>query len=214
MSLEMPFVNRGPFFQASLLSSTHVYVSISTMRPRRNIRHFADDIFKCFFPNEIVWISIEISLTFIPKGQINNIPVLVQIMVWYRPGDKPSSEWWSDHKRIYASLGFNESMNQIQRGVNVVWRFLLDSWIGGGTIEFPPTMLTKTFLHRCCFLIKHTGMPVSRICKCHYWHTITWVVHPVCFLYYISMYPPSSFIAYRRMFRYCWRSQPCSYRVY
>ena len=30
--------------------------------------------------------------TFFPKGPINNIPALVQIMAWRRPGDKPLSE--------------------------------------------------------------------------------------------------------------------------
>ena len=49
----------------------------------------ADDIFKCIFLNENVWISIKISLKFVPKGLINNIPALVQIMAWRRVGDKP-----------------------------------------------------------------------------------------------------------------------------
>ena len=57
-----------------------------------NGRHLADDIFKCIFLNENVWIPIKISLTFVPKGRINNIPSLVQIMAWRRPGDKPLSE--------------------------------------------------------------------------------------------------------------------------
>ena len=35
---------------------------------------------------------MKISLKFIPKGPINNIPVSVQIMAWRRPGDKPLSE--------------------------------------------------------------------------------------------------------------------------
>ena len=39
-----------------------------------------------------VSISITISLKFAPKGPINNIPALVQIMAWRRPGDKPLSE--------------------------------------------------------------------------------------------------------------------------
>ena len=42
-----------------------------------NGRHFPDDIFKCIFLNENVFISIKISLKFVPKGQINNIPALV-----------------------------------------------------------------------------------------------------------------------------------------
>ena len=39
--------------------------------------------------NEIL---IKISLKFVPKVPINNIPSLVQIMAWRRPGDKPLSE--------------------------------------------------------------------------------------------------------------------------
>ena len=44
------------------------------------------------FLNENVRISIKISLMFVPKGPINNIPALVQIIAWRRPGDKPLSE--------------------------------------------------------------------------------------------------------------------------
>ena len=65
---------------------------VNTLRPRQNGRHFADDICKCIFLNENVRIPIEISLKFVPKGPINNIPSLVQIMAWRRPGDKPLSE--------------------------------------------------------------------------------------------------------------------------
>ena len=65
---------------------------INTLRPRQNGRHFADNIFKCIFLNENVWIPIKISLKFVPKGPVNNIPALVQIMAWRRPGDKSLSE--------------------------------------------------------------------------------------------------------------------------
>ena len=65
---------------------------LNTLRPRQNGRHFADDIFKYIFLNENIWISIKISLKFVPKGPINNIPALVQIMACRRPGDKPLSE--------------------------------------------------------------------------------------------------------------------------
>ena len=78
------------------LSSTRKDVSqvvaFNTLRPRQNGRHFADDIFECIFLNENVWISLEISLKFVHDVRINNIPVLVQIMAWRRPGDKPLSE--------------------------------------------------------------------------------------------------------------------------
>ena len=66
--------------------------TVNTSRPRQNGRHFTDDIFKCIFLNENVWIPIKISLKFVPHGPINNIPALVQIMAWRRPGDKPLSE--------------------------------------------------------------------------------------------------------------------------
>ena len=65
---------------------------LNTLRPRQNGRHFPDDIFKWIFLNENVWISINISLKFVPKSPINNIPALVQIMAWRRSGDKPLSE--------------------------------------------------------------------------------------------------------------------------
>ena len=64
----------------------------NTLRPRQNGRHFADDILKCIFLNENVWIPIKISLKFVPKGPINNIPALVQIMALRGPGHKPLSE--------------------------------------------------------------------------------------------------------------------------
>ena len=49
---------------------------LNTLRPRQNGRHFADDILKCIFLNENVWIPIVISLKFVPKGPIDNIPAL------------------------------------------------------------------------------------------------------------------------------------------
>ena len=77
-----------PILQFSLSIQT----TIKTLRPRQNGRHFADDTFKCIFLNKNIWISMKISLKFVPTGPINNIPALVQIMAWRRPGDKPLSE--------------------------------------------------------------------------------------------------------------------------
>ena len=67
-------------------------MSLNTLRPRQNGRRFADDTFKRIFLNENVRISIKISLKFVPKGPINNMPSLVQIMACRWPGDKPLSE--------------------------------------------------------------------------------------------------------------------------
>ena len=77
---------------AGLPIVTEFQYFVNTLRPRQNGCHFADDIFKCIFLNENVRISIKISLKFVPKDPINNIPALVQIMTWRRPGDKPLSE--------------------------------------------------------------------------------------------------------------------------
>ena len=65
---------------------------VNILRPGQHGRHFTDDIFKCIFLNENVWTSIQISLKLVPKGPIDNIQALVQIMAWRRPGDKPLSE--------------------------------------------------------------------------------------------------------------------------
>ena len=65
---------------------------VNTLRQRRNGCRFADNTFKCIIVNEIVIILIKILPKFVPKGPINNIPALLQIMAWHRPSDKPLSE--------------------------------------------------------------------------------------------------------------------------
>ena len=86
-------------------SAKWAVIYVNTLKPRRNEQHFADDIFKRIFFNENVWITIKISLKFFPKGPINNIPALIQIMAWRRSGGKPLSE---PMMVIYVSLGLNE----------------------------------------------------------------------------------------------------------
>ena len=70
----------------------HQLACFYTLRQWQDGRHFPDNIFKSIFLNENVWISIKISLKFVPRCPITNSPALVQIMAWYRPGDKPLSE--------------------------------------------------------------------------------------------------------------------------
>ena len=65
---------------------------INTLRPSQDGRLFVDDIFKCMFLNANIWISIKISLKFVPNGPINTIPALAQKMAWCWPGDKSLSE--------------------------------------------------------------------------------------------------------------------------
>ena len=54
----------------------------NTLRLRQHGHHFPDNIFKRIFLNENIWIAINISLSFVPKGPMDNIPALVQIMAW------------------------------------------------------------------------------------------------------------------------------------
>ena len=79
------------FFLNGQFEGDIIFCHLNTLRPRQDGRHLPDDIFKCISLNENVWISIEIKLKFVSKGSINNIPALVQIMAWRRPGDKPLS---------------------------------------------------------------------------------------------------------------------------
>ena len=71
-----------------------VFVVLLTHLPLEKMAAISqtDDIFRYIFLNKNVWISIKISLKFVPRGPINNIPALVQMMVWCRLGDKQLSE--------------------------------------------------------------------------------------------------------------------------
>ena len=80
------FDNRHGFFVSN--GNTN----LNTLRLRQNGCHFPEDICKCIFMNENVWILIEIPLGFVRKGPIDNIPALVQIMAWCWSGSKPLSQ--------------------------------------------------------------------------------------------------------------------------
>ena len=86
----------------------YAVVTLNTLRPRQNGRHFTDDIFKCIFLNWNIWILIKISLKFVPKGQINNIPAMVQLLAPSRRQAIFFNQWWLVYRRIYASLGLND----------------------------------------------------------------------------------------------------------
>ena len=100
-------------------------MNIYTLKPRQNGGRFSDNILKGLFLNENEWIVIKIALKFVHICPINNVPSLVQIMAWRRPGNKPFSEpcqlvCW----RIYVSLNLNEltfSYKQCTRMVWIIW---------------------------------------------------------------------------------------------
>ena len=75
-------------------------------------------------PNKVAAISQTIiSLMFVSKGPINNIPSLVQIMAWGRPGDKPLSNL------MLVSLLTQICVTRPQ-WVNALYNFQLWRWIG------------------------------------------------------------------------------------
>ena len=91
---------------------------INPLRWIQNWPHFADDISKCIFLNENVWISLKISLKIVPEIPINNISPLGQIMAWHWPGNKPISE------PMMVSLLTHICVTQPQ-WVNTVWTSLV-----------------------------------------------------------------------------------------
>ena len=76
---------------AALCPALSVFDPFNILRQKQDGCRFADDVFKCIFCNENVCILIKISLKFVPKGLINNIPALDQVMAWRWSGDKPLS---------------------------------------------------------------------------------------------------------------------------
>ena len=87
--------HKGPviaWLYSLLLAWISCFQGFNTLRLRQNGRHFADDTFKHISLNENVRIYMKISLNFVPYGPINNIPALVQIRTWRRPGNEPLSE--------------------------------------------------------------------------------------------------------------------------
>ena len=76
---------------------------------------------------------MNISLKFVPKGLINNIPALVQIMDWCRPGDKALSEpMMISLLTHYASLGLKGLMQDFGiSDANAYHSFALSQYILG-----------------------------------------------------------------------------------
>ena len=75
---------------------------VNKSRLRQNGRHFQTTFSNSFSLmkilyfdedfNEKLCILMKISLKFVPRGPINNIPALFQIMAWRRTGNNPFSE--------------------------------------------------------------------------------------------------------------------------
>ena len=137
--------------------------TVNTLRPRQNGRYFADDIFKCIFLNEIAWISLKISLKFVPMVRIYNIPALVQIMAWCRPGDKPLSE------PMMVSLLTHICVTRPQ-------------WVND-TISYNMTNWLKRFVLNSLFLYTAISIVYSLVIHIHIWDRL-WLLNCWWFMFY------------------------------
>ena len=101
------------------------WILVITLRPRQNGRHFADDVFKCIFLNEIYEFHLRFQLNFVPEVPVNNIPALVQIMAWRRSGDKPLSEPIMGSLLMHiCALGLNELMSMMSMSCMYIYIFM------------------------------------------------------------------------------------------
>ena len=75
-----------------------------------------------------LWFLIKISLKFIPKGLVNNIPALVQIMAWHQPGDKPLSETMMVRLLTYICITQPQWVNGHKHDDNLAWKHFLHFW--------------------------------------------------------------------------------------
>ena len=66
--------------------------------------NLADDNFNWIFLNENDRILVQISLEFVPMSPIDNKAALIQVMAWWRRGDKPLSEPILAHWGVMTSL--------------------------------------------------------------------------------------------------------------
>ena len=123
--------------------STHdfAFPAINTFRPRQNGCHFADDTFKRIFLWENVRISIEISLNFVLKSPIDNIPTLFQIMAWRRTGDKPLSEAMTVSLLTHICVARPQWVNWLTQ------RFRQNSWY------FEDSSLKSIFLKEIWYIL-------------------------------------------------------------
>ena len=149
----------------------HLSWIFNTLGPRQNGHHLAEDIFKCIFLNENVWIPIKTSLKFVPKGPINNIPSLVQIMAWHRPGDKLLSEammvylpmhicvtrpqWFKsvDHKGVPCSKSMSNILNTNAQRKAQMWSSL--------KVILTQTTAVRYFIQHTWFLRMHADFNVQ-----------------------------------------------------
>ena len=135
------------------------------MRVRQNGCYSPDDIFKCILLNENVWISIKISLKFVPNGPNNNILALVQIMAWHRPGDKPLCELMTPSLQTHICITRPEKVNPLKcLPPGVLLRLVSSQNKFSGYLIF---VEANKLLLRCCLCYKSNDNSASAMRGCH-----------------------------------------------
>ena len=112
---------------------------LNSLRPRQNDRHFTDGIFKFLLMNENIWISPKILLKFVPMVSMSNIPVLIQIMAWRRPGDKPLCE----------SIVFSLLKHYMRHLNNIPTLIQIMAWRRPGDKPLSESMVVSLLTHLC-----------------------------------------------------------------
>ena len=84
-------IERGRYLQR--VADPDRLLTLNTLKPRQNSSHFADDIFERIFLNKNVWISINIPLKFLHRGQMNTNSASVQVMSWCRTCRQQAITW-------------------------------------------------------------------------------------------------------------------------
>ena len=107
-------------------------------------------IFQTSFFNACCWMKmyqfgfVKISLKLVPRGLINNIPELVQIMAWRRPGDKPLSEPMMVSLPTHICVSRPQWVNVLSEN-ECVWRLV---WIFMAFVILPsPPCVLYSIIH-------------------------------------------------------------------
>ena len=153
---------------------------ISTLRPRQNGRHFADDVFKFIFLNENVWILIKISLRFVLRVKWT---ALVQIIGWRHQGDKPLFE------RMMVSLPMQLCVTW-PRWVNIVYVDDLVLTIEGNAVvanDLAPHWCQNICSHHVDLADFNVAGRCQGICNHHVYQAQS-VSYECCKVVYISLY--------------------------
>ena len=100
---------------------------INTLRPRHDGRHFPNDIFKCIFLNKNVYISIEISLTFVPRGSSQQ-HFIIGSDNGLAPGRHQAIIWTNDGYLTDACMRQLASLSVLYHDDVIEWKHFPPYW--------------------------------------------------------------------------------------